>query len=81
MCSYRAVGSIKKLVGQILSVVWQLKVVGQPMLNFTKTGGAAALPAPLVPPALVQFHPLTQDALFMSGGTRYSKLGFFTNLI
>ena len=28
------------------------KLVGQPIVKFTKTGRAAALPAPLVPPAL-----------------------------
>ena len=51
--SVRVGGSSKKLVGQIVGFDQKpQKLVGQPLVNLSKTGGTAVLPAPQVPPAL-----------------------------
>ena len=51
----RAGGSTKNPVGQFLCIVWQLSKTGrQAIVNFTKSGRAAALPAQYVSPDLIR---------------------------
>ena len=52
--------------------------MGQPIVSFRKTGRAAALPAPLVPPALVSVQNTLQYEFF--GGEIKFALNFVVNV-